>query len=219
MILYHGSNVIVEKPLYGYGKTTNDYGQGFYCTEDPELAKEWACFDRKGGIINSYSLDTDDLSMLRLDETDVITWVALLIKPRLVRYSSPVEKQTAEYIISHFQIEKSDFDIIKGYRADDSYFSYVRAFLSNTISLEQLSRAMKFGDLGMQIFLNSEKAFDRIHFIEAEIVDGGKYYPLKMKREIKAKEGYYKLLEENVFDGIYVRDIVRKEMKADELRI
>ncbi len=96
MILYHGSNVIVEKPLYGYGKTTNDYGQGFYCTEDPELAKEWACFDRKGGIINSYSLDTDDLSMLRLDETDVITWVALLIKHRLVRYSSPVEKQTAE---------------------------------------------------------------------------------------------------------------------------
>ena len=219
MILYHGSNVIVEKPLYGYGKTTNDYGQGFYCTEDPELAKEWACYEWAGGVINSYSLDTDGLSMLRLDETDVITWVAILIKHRLIRYSSPVEKQMAEYIISHFQFETSDFDIIKGYRADDSYFSYVRAFLSNTISLEQLSRAMKLGDLGMQIFLNSEKAFDRIHFIEAEIVDGGKYYPLKMKREIKAKEGYYKLLEENVFDGIYVRDIVRKEMKADELRI
>lgn len=40
MILYHGSREIVEHPLYGKGSQNNDYGQGFYCTESMELAKE-----------------------------------------------------------------------------------------------------------------------------------------------------------------------------------
>lgn len=39
MILYHGSNHIIDKPLYGAGKKHNDYGIGFYCTENIELAK------------------------------------------------------------------------------------------------------------------------------------------------------------------------------------
>ena len=43
MILYHGSDSIVKSPEYGKGKFYNDYGRGFYCTENKELAKEWAC--------------------------------------------------------------------------------------------------------------------------------------------------------------------------------
>ena len=31
--IYHGSDHIIEKPQYGYGKPYNDYGVGFYCTE------------------------------------------------------------------------------------------------------------------------------------------------------------------------------------------
>ena len=42
MIIYHGSEFQVEKPLSGYGKKENDYGQGFYTTEIIELAKEWS---------------------------------------------------------------------------------------------------------------------------------------------------------------------------------
>lgn len=41
MILYHGSKDIIEKPIYGQGKKYNDYGLGFYCTDNIELAKEW----------------------------------------------------------------------------------------------------------------------------------------------------------------------------------
>lgn len=39
--LYHGSRDISKKPVYGYGKKYNDYGLGFYCTEDINMAKEW----------------------------------------------------------------------------------------------------------------------------------------------------------------------------------
>ena len=40
-IIYHGSSRIIEKPLFNFGKKYNDYGIGFYCTEEMELAKEW----------------------------------------------------------------------------------------------------------------------------------------------------------------------------------
>lgn len=43
LAIYHGSQQIVEVPQFGVGKPYNDYGQGFYCTESSELAKEWAC--------------------------------------------------------------------------------------------------------------------------------------------------------------------------------
>lgn len=35
-ILYHGSENIIKKPIFGFGKTYNDYGLGFYCTAKPE---------------------------------------------------------------------------------------------------------------------------------------------------------------------------------------
>lgn len=56
--LYHGSEKIISKPIYNYGKQDNDYGQGFYCTKEIELAKEWACQKDKDGFVNSYSLYT-----------------------------------------------------------------------------------------------------------------------------------------------------------------
>ncbi|MBO4703068.1 MAG: DUF3990 domain-containing protein [Lachnospiraceae bacterium] len=217
MIIYHGSNKTVENPLYGYGKATNDYGQGFYCTEDVELAKEWACADEKGGFVNTYRLNVDGLRVLKLNEANVIEWLAILLKHRLVRYSSPMEKRTADYIISNFYTDISDYDVIMGYRADDSYFSYVRSFLSNTISLQQLAGAMKYGNLGIQVFIQSEKAFERLNFIESNFVYGTEYYSKRIERDFKARESYYKMLEEDAINGIYARDIIGKEMKLDEL--
>lgn len=41
LIIYHGSQQIVEVPRLGIGKKYNDYGQGFYCTENNE--KELVC--------------------------------------------------------------------------------------------------------------------------------------------------------------------------------
>ena len=42
MKIYHGSINIIEKPIYGYGSPYNDYGLGFYCTQEKEKAMEWA---------------------------------------------------------------------------------------------------------------------------------------------------------------------------------
>ena len=55
--------------------------------------------------------------------------------------------------------------------------------------------------------------------MEADAVPGDEYYSKRMKRDYKAREDYYRLLEESVSEGIFARDILGKEMTADELRI
>ena len=54
LILYHGSPKVIEQPRFGFGNPKNDYGLGFYCTESPELAKEWACSVETDGYANKY---------------------------------------------------------------------------------------------------------------------------------------------------------------------
>ena len=62
-ILYHGSSEIIQVPMFGKGKSYNDYGKGFYCTEHLELAKEWACTENTDGYANKYEIDTVGLKI------------------------------------------------------------------------------------------------------------------------------------------------------------
>lgn len=162
-ILYHGSPDIIQTPVLGKGKPYNDYGQGFYCTEHPELAKEWACTENIDGYANKYEMDTDGLAILNLsaDEYTILHWLALLMKYRRFRISTPVMKRGADWLREHFLIDLTSYDVVVGYRADDSYFSFARSFVNNEISLAQLSYAMRLGRLGEQFVLKSPAAFEK----------------------------------------------------------
>lgn len=221
LILYHGSPVIIEHPVFGKGKPYNDYGKGFYCTEHIELAKEWACSENIDGYANQYEIELSDLSILNLssDEFTILNWLALLIKHREARLSTPLAKRGKEYLLQNFLPEFENYDIIVGYRADDSYFSFARSFVSNEISLKQLGIAMKLGKLGEQIVLKSQKAFDAIKFVDYEIADNAVYYAKRKSRDEEARAAYIKELENEDLDGIFMRDIIREEMKPNDPRL
>ena len=70
LVIYHGSPEIIEKPQFGKGKTYNDYGRGFYCTEHIELAKEWACTEDVDGFVNKYEIDLSKLKVLNLSSDE-----------------------------------------------------------------------------------------------------------------------------------------------------
>lgn len=220
-ILYHGSSEIIEQPIFGKGKIYNDYGRGFYCTENLELAKEWACTEDVDGYVNQYELEMDNLRILNLlDERYIILhWLTLLISNRIFRLSTPMMKRGVEWLKKKFMVDIEGYDVIIGYRADDSYFSFARAFLNNEISLEQLQYAMKLGKLGEQVVLESKKAFDALQFISCEMVDNTVYYAKRKARDDKARTEYFKDLEKEDINGLYLRDIIRKEMNVDELRL
>ena len=67
--IYHGSTNIIEKPTFGIGKVRNDYGLGFYCTEDINLAKEWGVSRDKNGYANIYEINDDELTILNLNSS------------------------------------------------------------------------------------------------------------------------------------------------------
>ncbi len=219
-ILYHGSAEIVKTPLFGKGKPYNDYGQGFYCTEHEELAKEWASATDEDGFINQYEIDTTALNVLDLGEEkySILHWLALLMKYRRVRISTPVMKRGVDWLLHNYLIDISAYDVIVGYRADDSYFSFARAFMNNEISLTQLSHAMKLGKLGEQVVLISKKAFEQIKFLSYETVDNTIYYPKRKIRDEEARNEFYRILEEDDIEGIYIRDLM-KGVATDETGI
>lgn len=221
LILYHGSIEIIEKPVFGKGKAYNDYGQGFYCTEHLELAKEWACNENVDGYANRYEIETDGLNILKLssDQYTILNWLALLMLHRKGRLSTPVSRRGRDYLIEHFLPDFEGYDAIIGYRADDSYFSFARSFVSNEISLRQLALAMKLGKLGEQFVLKSEKAFEAIRFLDYTVADNTIYYAKRKARDDEARAAYQREFEIEDLNGIFMRDIIREEMKPDDIRL
>lgn len=222
-MIYHGSEKIINSPDITLGKRHNDYGQGFYCTEDFELAKEWACKNDQDGFVNIYELDLEDLKVLNLNSNGytILNWIAILLKNRLFSLDTPVSRNAREYIIEHFGINVEEYDVVVGYRADDSYFSFAEAFVSNSLSLSSLSKALRLGKLGEQVALVSEKAFAHLRYIESVTVDSKIYYPKFASRDQSARLTYRNEIAqtENVLDDIFVLDIIRQEMRNDDPRI
>ncbi len=221
LILYHGSPKIIQKPAFGKGKSYNDYGQGFYCTEHLELAKEWACTENTDGYANKYEIDTEGLAILNLssDEYTILHWLALLMEYRKFRISTPVMKRGAEWLKENFLIDLEPYDAVIGYRADDSYFSFARAFVNNEISLTQLSYAMRLGKLGEQFVLKSPAAFDKIQFVSYEMADNNKFYAKRKARDDEARAAFNAELEKDDLNGLYMRDIIREEVKPNDPRL
>ena len=222
MKLYHGSDKIIEKPVFGGGKPYNDYGPGFYCTEDYELAGEWAVSFERDGYINTYFIDLRGLSVLDLNSPDycILDWLEILLENRRFDIQSDFGMEASEYLKKNFHTDHLNCDLIKGYRADDSYFSFAQDFLNNTISLSTLERAMKLGNLGEQIVLKSKKSFTRIVYEESSRAGAMNYFPKKEKRDKNAREDYRSLRGKPWRKGeIYMMQILERELKRDDIRV
>ena len=221
--LLHGTDHIIKIPDYSLGKPHNDYGQGFYCTEDVEMAKEWACKENKNGFVNEYNFNTDGLSVLNLldGKHSVLNWIALLLKNRIFTLQDEIAIDARNYIIEHFSVNLGDYDVVLGYRADDSYFSYAQSFVGNALPLRSLNRALKLGKLGAQTVLISERAFTQIEFVDEAPVNKEIYYPKFLSRDTTARTTYQKEIKKSrsYRDDIFVMDILREEIKNDDPRI
>lgn len=222
MRIYHGSQKIIEKPIYGAGKPYNDYGQGFYCTESIEIAKEWAVEQDRDGFSNAYELDVEGLKILNLNDEQfcILHWLSILLENRYFDIRFSIAAEAKEYILDKFRVNYKTADIIRGYRADDSYFSFAQDFLNNAISYRQLNRAMHLGNLGEQIVLKSKKAFGRISFLDFELAESEIWYPKKKERDDTARQDYFDSHNSRRQMGdLFISQIIDEEMTTDDLRI
>ena len=220
--LYHGSPNIVEKPKFGYGKSYNDYGLGFYCTDSLEMAKEWGASIDRNGYANCYELDCTGLTILDLNGPRfcILHWLAVLLENREFDVPSGLALEAKEYIRANFAVDYQSYDAIVGYRADDSYFSFAQDFINGTISYRQLNNALHLGKLGQQFVLKSERAFERIRFTGYEIAESGTWYAKKMLRDKSARREYFSVERNKRQRGdLYIIQIIDEEMRPDDLRL
>lgn len=221
--IYHGSSNIIEKPEFGFGKKYNDYGLGFYCTESPDMAKEWGVDFERNGFANCYEIEISDLDILDLNDSNkfcVLHWLSVLLQNREFDTPSGLALEAKEYLIKEFNVDYNQYDLIKGYRADDSYFSFAQDFLNGTISYRQLRNAMHLGELGEQIVLKSPKAFDNLKFIGSEIAEYDVWYARKSLRDKNARREYFDVEKNKRQKGdLYITHILDEEMRAYDPRL
>lgn len=220
--LYHGSVNIIEKPVFGYGKTYNDYGLGFYCTDSLTMAKEWGVGKDQDGYANCYEIECDGLTILDLNAPEycILHWLAILLQNREFDLPSALAWEAKEYLLAHFLPDYQSYDVIVGYRADDSYFSFAQDFINGTISYRQLNNAMHLGKLGQLFVLKSKSAFDRIQFTGSEIAKSSEWYVQKMLRDKTARREYFDVEKNRRQRGdLYITQIMDEEINADDPRL
>ena len=117
LTIYHGSQKLIQQPVYGAGNVRNDYGLGFYCTENVDLAKEWACTEENSGYANCYQLDLGGLTILDLSDHryHILNWLSLLLQNRVFKISNDLAAEGKEYMLDTFLPEYEDKDITVSY--------------------------------------------------------------------------------------------------------
>ena len=144
MVVYHGSNVIVEHPRLVCQNRTLDFGYGFYCTNLEKQAKRWALAKRKKHVVNIYDYNEEhSLNMLEFNEmTD--KWL--------------------DFVVDCRRGIKHDYDIVEGPMADDTIWNYVDDFARGNISRSAFWELVKFKYPTHQIVFCTENALNQIKF-------------------------------------------------------
>lgn len=197
IILFHGTNNQKVIPTYGFGEDKHDYGRGFYLTESEELAKEWAVCkpNEENGWVHKYELDTTGLKILDFQEKDVLAWLAELMKHRDASDSKRYHMLATKFI-EKYAIDTSKYDVIKGWRANASYFYIAKEFVRDNIDIDILEDLLSLGGLGIQYCLKTKKAFEHLHKVEGASlkVNYAEFNAKYNDRDISSRENMRELI-------------------------
>ncbi len=212
--LYHGTPNKIVTPMYGQGDDKHDYGRGFYLTDDIELAKEWAVCrpEETNGWVHKYELDCDELKILDFKEYDVLAWLAELMKHRDAADSKRYRMLAGKFIMK-YGIDTSEYDVIKGWRANASYFYIAKEFVRDNIDIDILEELLSLGGLGIQYCIKSELAYSKLHEIQEGLmsVEYSEFNDKYNKRDVTARKNMRDLVESdantvtNVFSTLFER--------------
>lgn len=198
IILYHGSAERIVTPTFGLGEDRHDYGRGFYLTESDKLAKEWAVCrpDETNGWVHKFVLDDTELKILDFQKESVLSWLAELMKHRAAADSKRY-RVLSEKFIQKYGISTDGYDVIKGWRANASYFYIAKSFVRDEIDVDILEELLSLGGLGIQYCVKTEKAYEHLSEIDEELrqINFEQYNKKYNERDITARENMKSLIE------------------------
>lgn len=172
LILFHGTPDRIVVPTFGKGEEKHDYGQGFYLSESIDLAKEWAVCrpNEERGWVHKYELETDGLRILDFQDKGVLPWLAELMKHRDAADSKRY-RMLAKKFIEKYGIDTESYDVIRGWRANASYFYIAKEFVRDNIDMDILEELLSLGGLGIQYCIKTELAYSGLHEVEEDLLE------------------------------------------------
>ncbi len=198
LILFHGTPDKNVVPTYGKGDEKHDYGQGFYLTDSLDLAKEWAvCHPNdKNGWVHKYELDTKGLKILDLQEKGILAWLAELMKHRDASDSKRY-RLLAKKFIEKYGVDTNDYDVIKGWRANASYFYIAKEFVKDNVDMDILEELLSLGGLGIQYCIKSKLAYLKLNELKDDLisVQYNEFNEKYNKRDITARNKMKELID------------------------
>ena len=159
MKLYHGSNMVVEKPEVNAGRRALDFGVGFYLTSNREQAERWAravARRRQSGdaILNCFEVDEGNFGLLKVLE-----------------FSGP-NSDWLDFVVSNRKgsSERLAFDLVIGPVANDSTMPVIDDYMDGRYTKEEAIVRLLPQNLTDQYAFVSEKSLSILVFKGSEVV-------------------------------------------------
>ena len=154
MLLYHGSNMTVDKPRLVAQNRYLDFGFGFYTTASHEQAVSFArkvADRRKRGAptLNTYSVDE----------------AVAFRECRLLRFDGP-DGAWLDFVAANRQgtYQGMQYDLILGAVADDDVYRTLALYMSGILDREETLKRLKIKKLFSQLVFATEKSLQYLHF-------------------------------------------------------
>ena len=158
MLLYHGSNMLVNKPEIIESERTLDFGKGFYLTTSLEQAKKWAILTtsrRKEG--------TPTVSVFEIqDKVDL----------KVLKFNGP-DKAWLEFVTSNRKNKnyKDDYDLIIGPVANDNTMPVINLYINGVYNEEEALKRLLPQKLKDQVVFKNDRALKYLDFREKIIYE------------------------------------------------
>lgn len=157
MILYHGSNQLIDSIDLSQGKKFKDFGQGFYTTHIKEQAVYWSrrISERFGGTptVTEFEFDLD----------------AAVAEGLKVKVFDNPDKEWALFVMANRRQDGEefhhDYDIVVGPVADDKMARLFGLYDMEIIDLNAVVAGLIYKDLNSQYFFATEQSLKYIQRI------------------------------------------------------
>jgi hypothetical protein len=158
MILYHGSNIVIQNPVIMVSNRMLDFGEGFYTTSDYEQAKRWAervCDRRKATIsfVCYYSLDLESAK-----ET-----------LRIVEFKDP-NYPWLDFVTScrSGRNPEAEYDIAIGPIANDTVYTTIQLYETGVLDADETIKRLKVLKTGRQYLFHTKMSLAYCRFVDFE---------------------------------------------------